>query len=105
MEDFQLGEGQPPYDLFKDVKKKRADITYGQLLQLSSSMRQHWHKVASIKMRVKVKMMDTHVVQLHKVNDALPMVDEWIHGRKVEKVYMDGRAQFCVMIEDCQVHV
>ena len=29
MEDFQLGEGQPPYDLFEDVKKKRADITYG----------------------------------------------------------------------------
>ena len=65
MEDFQLGEGQPPYDLFEDVKKKRADITYGQLLQLSSSMRQHWHKLASIKKRVKVKLLDTQVVQLH----------------------------------------
>ena len=97
---FRSGEGQPSYDLFEDVKKKRADITYGQLLQLSSSMRRHWHKLASIKKRVKVKMMDTHVVQLHKVNDGLPMVDAWIHGRKVEKVYMDGEAQVCVMTED-----
>ena len=97
MEDFQLVEGQPPYDLFEDVKKKRVDITYGQLLQLISSMRRHWHKLASIKKRVKVKMMNTHVVQLHKVNDVLPVVDAWIHGREVEKVYMDGGAQVCVM--------
>ena len=100
MEDFQLGEGQPPYHLFEDVKKKRADITYGHLLQLRSSMRRHWHKLASIKKRVKVKMMDTHVVQLHKVNDVLPVVDAWIHGRKVEKEYMDGGAQVCVITKD-----
>ena len=47
-----------------------------------------------------MKMMDTHVVQLHKVNDVLPVVDAWIHGRKVEKVYMDVGAQVCVMTED-----
>ena len=75
MEDFKLCEGQPPCDRFEDVKKKRADITYGQLLQLSSSVRRHWHKLASIKKRVKVKMMDTHVVQLHNVNDVFPVVD------------------------------
>ena len=49
MDDFQLGEGQqPPYNLSEDMKKKRADITYGQLLNLSSSMRRQWHKLASI---------------------------------------------------------
>ena len=45
-------------------------------------------------------MMDTHVVQLHKVSDVLPVVVARILGRKVEKVYMDGKAQVCVMTED-----
>ena len=93
---------QPPYNLLEDMKKKRADITYGKLLNLSSSMRRQWHKLASIRKRVKVKMLDTHVVQLHKVNDVLPVVDAWIHGRKFEKVSMDGGAQVCVMIEDTE---
>ena len=100
MEDFRFCEVQHPYDLLEDMKKKRTNITCGQLLQLSSSIRQHWHKLPSIKKRVEVKMMDTHVVQLHKVNDVLPVVDTWIHGRKVKKMYMDGGAQVCVMAEE-----
>ena len=99
MDDFQLGQGQSTYNLLEDLKKKKADITYGQLLHLSSNMRRHWHKLASIR-RVKVKMRDAHVVQLHKVNDVLPIVDAWILGRKVSKVYLDGGAQVCVMTED-----
>ena len=75
MDDFQHGVGQPPYDILEDMKKKSSNITYGQLLQLSASMRKHWHILASIKKRVKVKMLDTHVVQLHKVNNLLNVVD------------------------------
>lgn len=96
MEDFQLGEGQSPYDLLEDLKKKRADITYGQLLHLSSSMRRHWHKLVGLK-RVKIKRPKAHVVQLHKATDVLPIVDVWIHGRREGKAYMDGGAQVCVM--------
>ncbi|MCO5596500.1 hypothetical protein L7F22_050563 [Adiantum nelumboides] len=92
MDAFQLGKGQPPYDLLEDLKNKRADISYGQLLHLSSSMRRHWHKLASIR-RVKVKLPHAHVVQLHKVTNVLPVVDAWIHGRRFNKAYMDGGAQ------------
>ncbi|MCO5569051.1 hypothetical protein L7F22_022757 [Adiantum nelumboides] len=68
MDDFWLGKGQFAYDLLEDLKNKRAKISYGQLLHLSSSMRRHWHKLASIR-------------------------------RRVNKAYMDGEAQVCVMIE------
>ena len=50
-------------------------------------------------------MMNTHVVQLHKANDVLLVVDAWIHGRKVEKVYMDGGAQVCAMMKDAMHHL
>ncbi|MCO5611132.1 hypothetical protein L7F22_065382 [Adiantum nelumboides] len=99
MDDFQLGKGQPAYDFLENLKNKKADISYGQLLHLSSSMRRHWHKLASIR-RVKVKLPHAHVVQLHKVTDVLPVFDAWIHGRRVNKAYMDGGAQVCVMIEE-----
>lgn len=70
---FLAREGQPAYDCLEDMKKKRVDITCGQLLQLSSIMRWHWQRK-----RVRAKMSDTRVVQLHKVNDISLVVDACI---------------------------
>lgn len=105
MEDFFLGEGNDPYNLLDDLKEKKADITYGQLMQLSSSVRRQWHEVASVH-RVKMKDPKLHVVQMTCVADIQPLVaDVWIQDRQVQKAYVDGGAQVCVTTESTMHHL
>ncbi|KAH7278064.1 hypothetical protein KP509_38G022200 [Ceratopteris richardii] len=54
MEDFPLGKGIEPYDLIEDISTQKPNITWPQLLQLSSKTRREWSKLVST-MRAKNK--------------------------------------------------
>ncbi|KAH7289122.1 hypothetical protein KP509_31G059100, partial [Ceratopteris richardii] len=45
MEDFPLGKGIEPYDLIEDISTQKPNITWPQLLQLSSKTRREWSKL------------------------------------------------------------
>ena len=44
--DFRLGQQVEEYDLIKDISMKKPDITYEQLLGLSSKLRRQWSVLA-----------------------------------------------------------
>ncbi|KAH7387479.1 hypothetical protein KP509_16G024900 [Ceratopteris richardii] len=45
MEDFPLGKGIKPYDLSEDISTQKPNITWPQLLQLSSKTKREWSKL------------------------------------------------------------
>ncbi|KAH7433903.1 hypothetical protein KP509_07G091700, partial [Ceratopteris richardii] len=47
MEDFPLGKGIELYDLIEDISTQKPNITWPQLLQLSSKTRREWSKLVS----------------------------------------------------------
>lgn len=80
----------------EDLKAKKADITYGQILP---SMRRQWHKLASIR-KVRFKLPTAHTIHFSKSPAVLPVVASWIQGQKMDRIYLDGGTHVCVITEE-----
>ena len=37
--------------------------------------------------------------------DVVPILDAWVRGQRVSRVYVDGGAQMCVMTEELMHHL
>ncbi|KAH7425235.1 hypothetical protein KP509_11G045600 [Ceratopteris richardii] len=96
MEDFPLGKGIEPYDLIEDISTQKPNITWPQLLQLSSKTRREWSKLVSTR---RAKNKELNLIRANACDDVVPTVDAYVKGRRVSNVYVDGGAQMCVMIE------
>ena len=59
-------------------------------------MRKQWAKLSSTHVSKKKEM---RLIKTSDSKDVSPIVDAWIKGHKVSKVYVDGGAQMCVMIK------
>lgn len=71
--DFRLGQQLEEYDLVRDIRMKKPDITYGQLLGLSSKLRRQWSGCVSIRRSSKSKTPNETVMTL-KVGNKADMV-------------------------------
>ena len=93
--DFRLGQQVEEYDLIKDISMKKPDITYGQLLGLSSKLRRQWSAgCVSTRKSSKTKARDEAVMTLkvgHKA-DMVPTVEGILSSKCSTQVYVDGGA-------------
>ena len=71
--DFRLGQQVEDYDLVRDISMKKPDITYGQLLGMSSKLRRQWSRCVSIRRSSKPKAHNETVMTL-KVGHRADMV-------------------------------
>ena len=94
IKDFLLGSKEEPYDLVEDVSSQGPKLTWPQLLHLSPKMRRQWSKMVSTRTS---KVMGA--VEAKKEEDVLPILESYIKGQRIRKVYVDGGAQVCVMSE------
>ena len=45
MSDFPLGEGQASYNLKEDMASRKADVTFGQLVEMVPKLKRQWKKL------------------------------------------------------------
>ncbi|KAH7428075.1 hypothetical protein KP509_10G074400 [Ceratopteris richardii] len=96
MEDFPLGKGIEPYDLIEDISTQKPNITWPQLLQLSSKTRREWSKLVSTR---RAKNKEINLIRANACDDVVPTVDAYVKGKRISNVYVDGGAQMCIMTE------
>ena len=94
IKDFPLGEREEPYNMIEDVCCQGPKLTWPQLLHLSPKMRRQWSKMVSTRT---TKVMGS--VEAKKDEDVLFVIEAYIKGQRIQKVYVDGGAQVCVMSE------
>ncbi|MCO5547411.1 hypothetical protein L7F22_000860 [Adiantum nelumboides] len=99
IDDFPLGKYLEPYDMVEDLKSQRPNITWPQLMHLSSSIRRQWPKLASTRIPKKRKEKVVKSIKSNTPKDIEPIVDAYIKGKRVSNVYVDGGAQMCVITE------
>ena len=92
IKDFPLGAKEDPYNLVEDVSSQGHKLTWAQLLHLSPKMHRQWSKMVSTRTS---KVMGA--VEATKEEDVLPVLEAYIKGQRIRKVYVDGGAQVCVM--------
>ena len=63
-------------------------------------MRQQWSKMVSMRTS---KVMGS--VEAKKDDDVLPILEAYIKGQRIRKVYVDGGAQVCIMSEKMMHHL
>ena len=47
MSNFPLGEGQSSYTLKEDISNKKADVTFGQQIEMVPKLKHQWKKLVS----------------------------------------------------------
>ncbi|MCO5570280.1 hypothetical protein L7F22_023998 [Adiantum nelumboides] len=99
IDDFPLGKNLEPYDMVEDLKSQRPNITWPQLMHLSSSIRRQWPKLASTRIPKKRKEKVVKSIKSNTPKDIEPIVYAYIKGKRVSNVYVDGGAQMCVITE------
>ncbi|MCO5604885.1 hypothetical protein L7F22_059059 [Adiantum nelumboides] len=99
IDDFPLGKNLEPYDMVEDLKLQRPNITWPQLMHLSSSIHRQWPKLASTKIPKKKKEKVVKSIKSNTPKDIKPIVDAYIKGKRVPNIYVGGGAQMCVITE------
>ena len=100
IKDFPLCSKEEPYNLIKDVSSQGPKLSWPQFLHLSPKMRQQWSKMVSTRAS---KVMGS--VEAKKESDVLPVLEAFIKGQRICKVYANGGAQVYVMSEKTMHHL
>ncbi len=98
--DFPMGVGQESYSLKGDVCNRKADITYGQLMEMIPRMRREWKQLANPTKR-EPKRGSVRVMTAKELPDICPIVEAWHKGKSLGQAYVDGGAQICVITHSC----
>ncbi|MCO5552661.1 hypothetical protein L7F22_006177 [Adiantum nelumboides] len=73
IDDFPLGKNLEPYDMVEDLKSQRPNITWPQLMHLSSSIRRQWPKLASTRILKKRKEKVVESIKSNTPKDIEPI--------------------------------
>ena len=92
--DFILGQGVEEYDLVKDVRSQKANITFGQVVALNSKLRRQWSKCVSTRISPKAKPKKTDALMLRVGHpaDINPIIDIIMGKSSKIQAYVDGGA-------------
>ena len=77
--------------MVEDVCSQGPKLTWPQLLHLSPKMQWQWSKMVSTRT---TKVMGS--VEAKKDEDVLPVIQAYIKGQRIQKVYVDGEVLKCV---------
>ena len=78
--DFPLGEGQDSYSLKEDLASRKADVTFGQLVEMVPRLKHQWRKLVNPLEKEPDRGL-VRVLAIDEVSDICPIVDVW-HKRK-----------------------
>lgn len=98
--DFPLGDGQASYSLKEDITSRKADVTFGQLVEMVPKLKRQWKKLVNPKEREPEKN-SVKVLSVEEVSDICPIVDVWHKRKNLGQGYVDGGAQICVITQTC----
>ena len=98
--DFPLGEGQGSYNLKSDLTGRKADVTFGQLVEMVPKLKRQWKKLVN-PMEREPETGSVRVLAIHELPDICPIVDVWHKHKSLGQGYVDGGAQICVITQSC----
>ena len=98
--DLPLGEGQQNYSLRADLANQKADITFGQLMELCPKLKRQW-KHAVNPSKKEPSRGSVRVLSMDDLQDINPVVDAWHKRQNIGEAYIDGGAQVCVITHAC----
>ncbi|MCO5562374.1 hypothetical protein L7F22_016001 [Adiantum nelumboides] len=74
--DFPLGEGQPNYNLRVDLVGRKADVTFGQLMEMCPKLKRQWKRMVN-PMKNEPTKGSVRVLSLNELPDICPTIDAW----------------------------
>ena len=80
MSDFPLGDGQLSYNLKDDLTSRKADVTFGQLVEMVPKLKRQWKKLVS-PTKKEPKRGSVKVLSIDELPDICPVVNVW-HKQK-----------------------
>lgn len=98
--DFPLGDGQASYSLKEDLMTRKANVTFGQLMELVPKLKKQWKSLVN-PLEKEPRRGSVRVLSLEELSDINPVVEVWHKGRSLGKAYVDGGAQICVITQAC----
>lgn len=98
--DFPMGGGQASYSLKDDIADRKANLTFGQIMELAPKLRQQWKSLANPTEKEPKKGSVT-IMSVKDLEDICPEVEAWHKGRNLDKAYIDGGAQVSVITHAC----
>ncbi|MCO5571326.1 hypothetical protein L7F22_025064 [Adiantum nelumboides] len=78
--DFPLGKRQPNYNLRADLVHRKADVTFGQLMEICLRLKSQWKRMVN-PMKNEPTKGSVRVLSLNELPDICPTIDAW-HKRK-----------------------
>ena len=98
--DFPLGEGQSSYSLKEDITNRKADVTFGQLIEMVPKLKRQWKNLVS-PMEKEREKGSVKVLAMDELPAICPIVDVWHKRKNLGQGYVDGGAQICVTTQTC----
>ena len=98
--DFPLGDGQFSYDLKEDLTSRKAEVTFGQLIEMVPKLKRQWKRMVN-PMEKEPKRGSVKVLAMDELPDICPIVDVWHRRKNLGQGYVDGGAQICVITHSC----
>ena len=96
MSDFPLGEGQSSYSLKEDLTSRKANLTFGQLVEVVPKLKRKWKKIVNPVER-EPRTGSLRVLAINELPDISPTMDVWYKRKNLGQGYVDGGAQVCVI--------
>ncbi|MCO5614979.1 hypothetical protein L7F22_069265 [Adiantum nelumboides] len=95
---FPLGEGQPNYILRADLVGRKADVTFGQLMEMCPRLKRQWKRMVN-PMKNEPTKGSIRVLSLNELPDICPTIDAWHKRKCIGEAYIDGGAQFMKLLD------
>ena len=93
--DFLIGVGQSSYNLQDDVTGRKADVTFGQLMEMIPRMKRQWKSFMN-PIENKPKQGLVRLILLHKLPYIFPTVDAWHKGKNLREANINwGSPSVC----------
>ncbi|MCO5587559.1 hypothetical protein L7F22_041509 [Adiantum nelumboides] len=89
---FPLGEGQSNYNLRADLVARKADVTFGQLMEMCPRLKRQWKRMVN-PMKNEPTKGSVRVLSLNKLPNICPTIDSWHKWKCIGETYIDGGAQ------------
>ena len=101
--DFPLEVGQDIYNLQGDIESGKANITFGQLMEIAPKMKRKWKALVN-PIEKEPKRGFVKILSMSELPDICPTIEAWHKGRNLGEAYIDGGAQVCVITQSCVEH-
>ena len=89
--DFPLGDGQLSYSLKDNLTSRKADVTFGQLVEMVPKLKRQWKKLVSPTEK-EPERGSVKVLSIDELPDICPVVNVWHKQKNLGEGYVDGGA-------------